>query len=894
MEEENKNPDSEESIEIDFGAIGKKIKNFFKSDEAKESTAAQTESNLMEKEINISELWTWVKNHKMAVVYSLLLIIILLAFLSRIQNIPHLEGKYLVSPDDPYAFLRYSTLIAEGKLPENDTLRYYPMGVNTKFENLGSAYLAAWFLNFAKIFNPNTTMFDVAAYYAPTLLIVALMAFFFLTQEMFNSYKISLISTGLLAFSSTIFFRTAAGFLEKEPLFLPLLALSLLFFVKAYKEKLGIKLYVYSVLAGIFTGLSGFTSGLFVFILVYVSGFVVIEVLLQKMNKDKLAAYGIWLGLMMVTLMLLTTKYDFRTIQLQLPFAALIFPIVAIFVKKPKILERLPSGIYHVLIGFVIVLIAGTVILGPAGMMSNITMFSDKIMNPAGTDRMTLSVSENQAPSFIGNWITTFGIGVNLSGGTVILPITFIFFFLGGIVLFYKEFKHFKYKWLLTVAFILFICSLLFENFGAERQYGWISTLFSNQLLYMFLFIGATIFFLFMEYRKHEHIEKINSIIMFMLIWFIVGIVAANGAIRLFFMLGLPTSIMAGFFTKWCADWLGEKTKIKWLGFIPYIVIGITISVSFYTLYSTNANMYPGLQNWYEAMGWIKNNTAENAVFTHWWDYGYLVQTMGGRATLGDPGNFYAYRNYDIGGHLFNAFNNSEALAYLNAYHKPDYLVICSEDVLKFFQIARLGSLSQLFNNLSEGQTLGKEAYFSVYSVKDQKKSVIPNNLGNATKYPVLILFDPISGPSQVLADFRIGNSVYSGETTYVLRYIVPSSQNETGNPYAQIFNAETQKSEIVPVGCLCETKVGCYDLNVTNSVPVCALLTNGGIVSIQNKTRNVLFTQLYLLEKDIPGYDWVYSTNVPLNAFSILGQGTNVKIYKYNYTALEENPVAW
>jgi len=34
----------------------------------------------------------------------------------------------------------------------------------------------------------------------------------------------------------------------------------------------------------------------------------------------------------------------------------------------------------------------------------------------------------------------------------------------------------------------------------------------------------------------------------------------------------------------------------------------------------------------------IKDNTNEDGIFAHWWDYGYWVQTLGKRATIADGG----------------------------------------------------------------------------------------------------------------------------------------------------------------------------------------------------------------------------------------------------------------
>lgn len=862
------------------------------------------EDKKTEEEISIDfkKIVEWIVKNKTLVVYGLLFIIVGLAFLSRIQNVPNLQGKYLISPDDPYYFLRAAdTIYDKGSLPENDTLRYYPIGQTTNYENNFAAYVAAYSLHAIKIFAPSATMFDVAAWFAPTLLVIGLVGFFFLSKELFEDDRIALLATGFLAFSSAIFFRTTAGFLEKEPVFLPLFCFAMFLFVKAYKKE-GYSKYIWSTASGILTAFAGFASGLYVFIPLYVGLFVMAEVMLHKMTKAKLYGVSIWFIVSAVVLSLLTIKYGMLTqplsliasIDRKLVIVSLLASTVYCFVPQPKSLNVMPKGFYAILIAVIVAFIAGLLVFGFANMESQIAGIGSKIINPAGTDRMALSVSENQAPTFLGRgWWSTFGVSfmIPFTNTPVSIGILFLLFAAGSIILFYNEFKFTKYRWLLLASFVLFMCSLIFESIG-DRRFAWFEALVGHQLLYGGLFIGMFIAFLFMEKDKDEKLSKINSILLFVLIWFGVSTVAANGAIRLFFMLAFSLVLIAAYCVVWCIDRLKEHGKYKWIQYVVYAIAILIIFQSFYIAYSSNKTMNPGLGNWYDAMDWIQNNTATDSVFTHWWDYGYLIQTMGGRATVGDPGNFHAERNYDIGGYMFNSVNNSEALKFLNRYSNPDYLLICSEDVLKFYQIARLGSLSELYGPLPEGQTLGKEAYFSTYTLTDTK-NIIPNTIYESDKYPTMALLDPATGPSQVLETFRIGNEYYDGETTYITGYVMLLTENQTYGPMlVQLFNSMTQKSSMLPAGCECIYKEGCHDLNISGAVPTCYInYGNGAVLNVPYKTRNVLFTDLYLLDKEVPGFDKVYEGSVPLTINSIHGAGTNIKIYKYNYTALEDNP---
>ena len=866
---------------------------------------AKKEDTELELDIKFDGVINFVKKNRTAVIYCLLLVLLLMTFYSRTQNIPALEGKYLISPDDPYIFLRYADDIANNKLPSNDTLRYYPEGVDITTENLGSAYVAGYALKFVRIFNPSATMYDIAAYFAPVLLVIGIAAFFFLTREILEDDLAALVASGFLAFSLAILFRTTAGFLEKEPLFLPLMILGFLFFLRAYKHKNQDKwLYINGILGGLFTGFAAYASGLFFFIEIYLAVFIILEVLLQKINKQKLITFALWFITMSAVILLTFTKYGtpityFTEMYALIPIVALLFGIISVYIKKPKQLDWLPYGLFHILVGIGLVLLIGGIIsvFKPGFLIDNLGFVVERINIPIGVNRFAQSVSENQPPTFIdsGNsWWSTFGVAfMSPGGGFVSIGLIFILFFLGGIIMFYKEFKNFDYVKYLTIIFTIFMCALIFEQFSNDQRYQWVSSLFSNQFIYFALFGIAIIAFMFLVHRKHEHLEKINSSYLLILTWFIIATIASNGAVRLFFMLAFPAMIMASYFLKWATESI-SKINVNYK-FVPYLVGAVLIILMFAVASISNANMYPGLETYYDALNWAKDNTPTNSVFTHWWDYGYIVQTVAQRATVVDPGNFHVERDYDTGGYLFNAHNNSEALAYLNKYDKPNYWFVISEDVPKFYQISRLGSLSNLTGTLSDNQTLGRESYFSTYALSSQT-NIKPNNLGIYTEYPTIIVMNALSGTSQVMKDFRFNNVLYSGDKTFILRYIIPASNNTTGPILVQLFNSVTQKSEVFKAQCVCVKKVGCSDINNTDNVPmapVCVLPFDGGVLNIPYKTKDVLFTQLYVLGKTIPGYDPVYTAGSKLDLYTINGRGTNVQIYKFNYSEIENN-VGW
>ena len=52
---------------------------------------------------------------------------------------------------------------------------------------------------------------------------------------------------------------------------------------------------------------------------------------------------------------------------------------------------------------------------------------------------------------------------------------------------------------------------------------------------------------------------------------------------------------------------------------------------------------------WEDVYRWIRENTPEDAVITHWWDYGYWTQAVGERASTHDGGAHGEYMLYVLG-----------------------------------------------------------------------------------------------------------------------------------------------------------------------------------------------------------------------------------------------------
>ncbi len=91
---------------------------------------------------------------------------------------------------------------------------------------------------------------------------------------------------------------------------------------------------------------------------------------------------------------------------------------------------------------------------------------------------------------------------------------------------------------------------------------------------------------------------------------------------------------------------LGRITKIAFVAVVVSLLLvptifpananWITLTKSPPTILNGGSNYAISTNDWPATLDWIKNNTPSSSVIASWWDYGYWIQTLGGRTTLAD------------------------------------------------------------------------------------------------------------------------------------------------------------------------------------------------------------------------------------------------------------------
>jgi len=195
-------------------------------------------------------------------------------------------------------------------------------------------------------------------------------------------------------------------------------------------------------------------------------------------------------------------------------------------------------------------------------------------------------------------------------------------------------------------------------------------------------------------------LKSVKFEFVFLLSFFLLGLISARGLVRLILILVPSTSILVSYFV---VDYISKsinshKSKsIKMVsGFISIIIIFVLIFSGnfFYNVSNNTAENYTPNSytfQWQKSMSWIRENTEINSVFAHWWDYGYWIQSMGERATILDGGNAQSYWNHLMGRHVLTGIKNKKALEFLYA-HNATHLLIDSTDIGKYGAFSSIGS----------------------------------------------------------------------------------------------------------------------------------------------------------------------------------------------------------
>ena len=649
------------------------------------------------------------------IVYIILAFIVLIAVKIRTRNLDKLRdvttGTWTLGPDlDPFLFLRWAEYIVEhGKLYAIDTMRYVPLGFKTTGELLLHPYMMAWFHKIAVFFGSESVTHS-AVLYPVFMFALTVIAFFLFAREASismgktKSNIIALIASLFLSIVPALLPRTIAGIPEKESAAFLFMFLAFYFFLYAWRSESFSLRIISAVLAGLFTGSMALIWGgySYVFLTLMVSVFVAF--LAGGVDKNKFLTYMAWIFSSLLFMWSFSPRYPIVSLLsrgISVVAFILIFHFVIWETKLKRYFEsekmsKMPRTFISICVSILILAIIASVAFGPGYLINRVSSNVHEIINP-GSTRFVQTVAENKSP-FFKEWIGSFGPFVKN------IPVFFWLFFIGSIYMFYNILSMLakKERFYLTAAYIFLLSAICFNKYASDSRLNGTNNL--SLAFYAFgliIFVGSCCFYYY-KYHKKKEMDKLKGIDMGLvttLALFLLTLVSLRGGIRLVMVLTPSISIVVAYLAVGSVSYAmkkkNETTKIFAFAIAALVVIATVFSGwQFYKQVNEEAAFYgPSgyTQQWQRAMAWVRENTPQSAVFGHWWDYGYWLQSIGKRATMLDGGNSQGYWNHMMGRYGLTGTNKRESLEFLYA-HNVTHFLIDSTDIGKYAAYSSIGS----------------------------------------------------------------------------------------------------------------------------------------------------------------------------------------------------------
>src|SRR3989344_1221637 len=825
------------------------------------------------------KVFSFLKKNQLILVYGILLVIILLAFSGRMDPMPRLidssTGDYIPIEVDSFVFLRYAQdILVNGTQSSVDTLRYYPDGYKNEGEFSLLATVIVYLYKVLHAFNDKVTLGYADALYPALAFAISLVFFFLFVRKVFD-YRAALLATVWLAFIPTYVQRTIAGFSDKESLGMLFFFMSLYFFVVSFFNEDRKKAIVFGIISGVCAALMGKVWGGVRFLFLVIGVFILIEIMLNRVKKTETYSYTAWFLTTSIVLMLIfPARYSFdilfSSVITGIIFLAWTAMVIYGILQKydplklhSRFKEKMPVG----LVSLVLCLVVGIIVISLyKGFDFFIYIISDQISflkAPFAESRWAVTLAESHQP-YMRDLVNQIG------------KIFFGLFLAGTIIAFYKLLEPVKEnRKKLTMGFAIFVVAFSLNRYAPDSMFN------GDNLISLFLFFGSfVLFFAFIMlaslhvYRKRkEHYQellKLNGKYILLLTMFFVTIVGARTIVRLVVVF---SPIVVIFISHAIVSLYDYAMKQKHSVVKIALVVGICCLLLLPNIAGSLVANYKGTtsitQNtgpiytsqWQEAMAWARNSTATDAVFLHWWDYGYWVQTGGQRATVSDGGNNGGPGiNYFTARNLLTSPDDKEALAFMKA-RGATYALIISEDIGKYPAFSSIGS--DLNND--------RYSWINVFSLDDRQSQEKKNQ--TVYVYTGGYMFDE---------DFVYDNHLFPKLSAGIGGFLVPfnnlgEGQATLGRPSAIAIHNNKQYN--IPVNCAVVQgkKLEFADdgldscLYILHRVDGSKVNPLGAMLHLSKKVKDSFLARYYLYGEESEYFHLVYSDaqNIPLMVYN-------------------------
>ncbi len=633
----------------------------------------------------------------------------------RLSSLPNLidatTGDYTLSDPDALYFLRMAEVVVNtGSLEGVDNMR--SPGANIHYIKEIMPYCIAYLYKGWTLFNKDISLNYVAAVSNVFFYGIGLVVFFFLVYVLTKSKTASLLASAFLAYSPAYLFRTMAGVPDHDALgMIGFFAILLSFVYAIKKHRTGFKqTTLWGIILGLFTGftLAAWSGAVtFIFLIIPIS-FLLIYLFDDhydnlKEKQKLISLYLGWIIFYLLSAMLFGFAFSDAFGKLLVAASLLVPGVIGLIIVDTVFIygfknSKLVSSKYRLLYSALIAAILGilALIVHYGSLAPFIEQVYTHLINPFGIasetgGRLGLTVSENQQPYAV-DWISQTG------------KVLFYFFVFGiGIIGFQiaKEIKSNKHKLFFSFSWILAIIGLLFSRYSSSSIFN--GDNFISRAVYI---LGFLIFIAYFAWLYFNDRFKIRPEIALMFAWMIVMLVVGRSAARTIFVATPFVCFAAVYFimeiyayTKRARDetlrYIAWTVVIVALLFSATFMFGnpFTKSLGTYQIVSSQAQSMGPVANdqWQSSMAWVRNNTGARDIFVHWWDYGYLVQTVGKRPSVSDGGHSAGDGgDHNVGRYLLTTPNPETALSYMKSWN-VSYLLIDPTELGKYGAYSRIG-----------------------------------------------------------------------------------------------------------------------------------------------------------------------------------------------------------
>ncbi|MGD9276230.1 MAG: STT3 domain-containing protein [Candidatus Pacearchaeota archaeon] len=781
-------------------------------------------------------------------------------------------NTWTLGPDlDPWLFTRYAkTIVENGFLPRIDTLRNVPLGFDTTTETTLLPHMIVWTYKILNSFGAAPNVEFAAVIFPVIMFAFTVIAFFLFVREIFvRESKESQIKSNIIALISTFFMivvpsflsRTVAGIPEKESAGFFFMFFALYLFLKGWKSKrLGTAITL-SILSGVSAACLGLIWGGLLYVFIPIGGAGIIAFIFNKIGKKEFLIYLAWLFTSFTVITVFSNRFTFTGLLSSLStapafIAVFIFAVHFILwntkLSKINLLRKtkIPKNIFSIIVAFILILILSSLVFGPSFIIDQGISIHQKIFKPI-QGRWNTTVAENRQPDFK-EWVQNFGPFVKS------IPLFFWMFFIGSIVLFKKMTNKIKKKesWILTGWFLFFLSGMIFSRYSSSGLFNG-----ENFISKAFYYISAIVFagylvYYYIEYYKKgdERFKKIDYEFILLIALFLLTVFSARGAVRLVMVLAVVAPIFVGFLIEEiCSKFLKTKDETKKWMFGVFAVLILIAGIFSFNYYYTNVkaqayNFVPSYYNqqWQKAMEWVRNETPENAVFGHWWDYGYWVQSIGERATVVDGGNAITYWNYLMGRLVLTGNNQHDSLEFLYN-HNATHLLIDSSDIGKYGAFSIIGS----------DENYDRYSWFGTFLIDETQTQETNNETIYFYRGGIALDEDLVikEGEKEILLP-----SKSSGVGAIIVPIQNKNNQTNFEQPYA-IIVSNNQQHKIDLRYLYVEDRM----IDFGEGVEACAKI----IPNVNTNSVNRLGAILFISERDLRGlFAQVYLLDDPFNNF--------------------------